>query len=117
MLSTRTLAVGTGIVIVAAWLGASTPRAGAQSPERLGKVNFPTSCSPAVQAQFERAVALEHSFWFGEAIKGFNAGAQADPKIGVAASMLILLVSWILLMMMSLLGSHRPNKLARRAAR
>jgi len=46
-----------------------------------------------------------------------NAGAQADPKIGVAASMLILLVSWILLMMMSLLGSHRPNKLARRAAR
>src|SRR5947209_17877835 len=84
MLSTRTLAVGTGIVIVAAWLGASTPRAGAQAPERLGKVNFPTSCSPAVQAQFERAVALQHSFWFGEAIKGFNAVAQADPSCGIA---------------------------------
>src|SRR5437016_3796643 len=57
MVSTRTLAVGTGIVILGAWLGASTLRAGAQAPERLGKVNFPTSCSPAVQAQFEGAVA------------------------------------------------------------
>ncbi len=44
MVSKRTLAVGTGIVILAAWLGASTPRAGAQAPERLGKVDFPTSC-------------------------------------------------------------------------
>jgi len=77
------LAVGTGIVI-AAWLGASMPRAGAQAPERLGKVNFPTSCSPALQAQFERAVALEHSFWFGEAIKAFNAVATADPSCGIA---------------------------------
>src|SRR5260370_40375852 len=84
MLSTRSLAVATGIVIVAAWLAASMPRAGAQAPDRLGKVNFPTSCSPAVQAQFERAVALEHSFWFGEAIKGFNAVAQADPSCGIA---------------------------------
>jgi hypothetical protein len=84
MVSKRTLAVGTGIAILAAWLGASTTRAGAQAPERLGKVNFPTSCSPAVQAQFERAVALQHSFSFGEAIKGFNAVAQADPSCGIA---------------------------------
>src|SRR5437016_10390076 len=84
MVSTRTLAVGTGIVIIAAWLGASTARAGAQAPERLGKVNFPTSCSPAVQAQFERAVALQHSFWFGEAIKAFSAVATADPSCGIA---------------------------------
>src|SRR5213079_38687 len=60
------------------------PRAGAQAPERLGKVNFPTSCNPAVQAQFERAVALQHSFWFGEAIKAFNAVATADPSCGIA---------------------------------
>src|SRR5437870_1646193 len=84
MVSTRTLAVGTGIVVLGAWLGASTLRAGAQAPERLGKVNFPTSCSPAVQAQFERAVALQHSFWFAESIKGFNAVAQADPSCGIA---------------------------------
>src|SRR5207248_4580195 len=29
-------------------------------------------------------VALEHSFWFGEAIKGFNAVAQAAPSCGIA---------------------------------
>jgi len=58
--------------------------AGAQTPERLGTVSFPTSCAPAVQPQFERAVALLHSFWFGEAIKGFNGVAQADPSCGIA---------------------------------
>jgi hypothetical protein len=52
--------------------------------EKLGKVNFPTSCAAAAQPQFERAVALLHSFWFGEAIKGFNAVAQADPACGIA---------------------------------
>ena len=72
MLRARSMAVGMGITIFAASLAASTLQAGAQAPERLGKVNFPTSCSPAVQAQFERAVALQHSFWFGEAIKAFT---------------------------------------------
>ena len=32
--------------------------------ERLGKANFPVSCSAAAQEQFGRAVALLHSFWF-----------------------------------------------------
>ena len=58
--------------------------AGADGPEKLGKVNFPTSCAAAVQADFERAVALLHSFWFGPAIKGFNSVAQADPSCGIA---------------------------------
>jgi hypothetical protein len=84
MVTKRSLVVGTGIVIVSAWLGVSMPRAGAQAPERLGKVNFPTSCNPGVQTQFERAIALQHSFWFGEAIKSFNAVAQADPSCGIA---------------------------------
>jgi tetratricopeptide (TPR) repeat protein len=85
MLDNRSLSIiGVGLVIFSAWLGASTLRAGAQAPERLGKVNFPTSCNPADQAQFERAVALQHSFWFGEAIKGFTAVATADPSCGIA---------------------------------
>ena len=85
MLTNRSFSIiGVGLVIFNAWLGVSTLRAGAQAPERLGKVNFPTSCNPAVQAQFERAVALQHSFAFGEAIKGFNAVAAADPSCGIA---------------------------------
>lgn len=81
---THPFVIGTVLVALSAWLAASTPPARAQAPERLGKVNFPTSCSPAVQAQFERAVALQHSFWFGEAIKAFNAVAAADPSCGIA---------------------------------
>src|SRR5262245_61656805 len=58
---------------------------GAQQPaEKLGTVNFPTSCNAAAQAEFTRAVALLHSFWFSYAIKGFEAAAQADPSCGIA---------------------------------
>jgi len=36
----------------------------AASPETLGHVHFPISCSPAAQEQFDRALAMLHSFWF-----------------------------------------------------
>jgi hypothetical protein len=35
----------------------------AGDPTKLGKVNFPVSCDPALQAQFNNAVAMLHSFW------------------------------------------------------
>ena len=35
-----------------------------QQDEKLGKVNFPTSCDPKVQAEFDRGVAMLHSYWF-----------------------------------------------------
>jgi hypothetical protein len=59
-------------------------RADAGSTERLGTVRFATSCSPAAQPEFDRAVALLHSFAFADAIKGFTAAAQADPACGIA---------------------------------
>lgn len=46
----------------------------------VGTVSFPTSCSAAAQAHFERGVAMLHSFWFGEAEKTFRAAAEADPS-------------------------------------
>ena len=57
---------------------------GAQGTEKLGQVQFANSCSPAVQADFNRAVALLHSFSFAGAIKNFEAVAQADPTCGIA---------------------------------
>lgn len=54
------------------------------STETLGSVTFSTSCNPAVQPQFNRAVALMHSFQFGSAIQGFNAVLAADPKCAIA---------------------------------
>ena len=57
---------------------------GGRPPEQLGKVSFPTSCDPKVQAQFERGVALLHSFWFGEGLKAFTAVAEQDPGCAMA---------------------------------
>ena len=53
-------------------------------PEQLGKVSFPTSCQPAVQAKFERAVALLHSFWFAEGEKAFRDVLAQDPGCAIA---------------------------------
>jgi hypothetical protein len=54
------------------------------SPEKLGKITFPTSCAPASQAPFARGVALLHSFWYAEAEKAFAAVAAADPSCAMA---------------------------------
>jgi predicted Zn-dependent protease len=53
-------------------------------PEKLGTVNFPISCSASVQKQFERAVALLHSFAYSAAEKAFRDVATADPKCAMA---------------------------------
>src|SRR6266550_4434058 len=53
-------------------------------PEKLGVVKFPTSCSANVQKDFERAVALLHSFAYSAAEKAFRDVAKADPKCAMA---------------------------------
>ncbi len=52
--------------------------------EKLGSVNFVTSCNPAAQKEFNRAVALLHSFQFSRAIEGFNAVLAEDAACGIA---------------------------------
>jgi tetratricopeptide (TPR) repeat protein len=50
----------------------------------FGNVDFPTSCSPEVQSDFNRAVALLHSFWYKKSEETFLAVAKADPSCGMA---------------------------------
>ena len=52
--------------------------------EKLGTVHFATSCSPKVAPQFDRAVALLHSFEFGASIQAFNEVLAADSTCAVA---------------------------------
>lgn len=52
--------------------------------EKLGTVNFPISCTPKAQQQFNRAVAWLHSFEYEEAEKAFKEVAETDPKCGMA---------------------------------
>ena len=63
--------------------GSSMAQDGRQN-EKLGTVHFATSCNPAAQKQFDRAVALLHSFQFSHAIDGFNAALKADSSCGMA---------------------------------
>ena len=52
--------------------------------ETLGRVSFPTSCAAAVQADFDRAAAMLHSFWFDASHKAFDKIAAADPNCAMA---------------------------------
>ncbi|HEV2134193.1 MAG TPA: hypothetical protein VGR47_08010 [Terracidiphilus sp.] len=52
--------------------------------ERLGTVSFPTSCAPAVQKDFEHAVAMLHSFTYSPAQIAFRAVAAEDPGCAMA---------------------------------
>lgn len=52
--------------------------------ERLGKVHFATSCAPRVTSEFDRAIALLHSFEFGSAIRGFSDVLASDSTCAMA---------------------------------
>src|SRR5712691_9101813 len=78
---------GVALMVSLALLARSLPaQEHAHSPgaEQLGTVHFQTSCSPAVAPQFDRAVALLHSFEFGSSIKGFNDVLAADSTCAMA---------------------------------
>jgi len=54
------------------------------STEQLGQVHFPVAYSTDVQPQFDRGVALLHSFAFDASAQAFAAVAQQDPSCGMA---------------------------------
>jgi hypothetical protein len=54
------------------------------APGEFGTVHFATSCSPNVAPQFDRAVALLHSFEFGASIRTFNEVLAADSTCAMA---------------------------------
>jgi len=79
------------LCIATAGFGASAIAASAQdhvhpqgAPEQLGTVRFATTCNVAVAPQFDRAVALLHSFEFGASIRGFNEVLATDSTCAMA---------------------------------
>src|SRR6185503_4028148 len=57
---------------------------GGMAPKDIGTVNFETSCSPAVKAKFNEAVALLHSFWFAESRAIFEGVLKDDPNCAIS---------------------------------
>ena len=56
----------------------------ATAQEKLGNVTFTTSCDAKVQARFNRAVAMLHSFWFQQGETAFREVLKSDPKCAIA---------------------------------
>jgi tetratricopeptide (TPR) repeat protein len=52
--------------------------------DQLGSVSFPTSCSAESQAQFTKALAMLHSFWYPEAKNAFADVAGREPDCAIA---------------------------------
>jgi hypothetical protein len=50
----------------------------------VGNAHFAVSCSAPAQQQFDRAVAMLHSFWYPEAAKAFAAIGDTDPSCAMA---------------------------------
>ncbi|HKQ05526.1 MAG TPA: hypothetical protein VJ464_10365 [Blastocatellia bacterium] len=73
-------------------LGLFAPLGHAQEPhehqhaegEKLGQVHFPVSCDPSLQGEFDRAVAMLHSFWYERAAEAFAEIARKDPSCAMA---------------------------------
>ena len=54
------------------------------SSEKLGIVSFPISCRAEVQQQFDRGVALLHSFAYAAAEAAFQSVSELDSHCGIA---------------------------------
>ena len=55
-----------------------------RAPENLGTVSFAISCHSGVQREFEKGVALLHSFAYSSAEGSFNHVAEKDPHCAIA---------------------------------
>src|SRR5687768_16255356 len=79
------LTLGVAASILVAAQAAQQPQHQHGTPAgRLGTVHFDTSCAPAVQKEFDRGVALLHSFWFTAAIQSFDNVLKGDPQCVMA---------------------------------
>ncbi len=76
----------TSLILAIVGLAEGPPRDQHPAPalQKLGTVRFVTSCAPSTRIEFNRAVALLHSFAFGPAIGGFNAVLRLDPRCTMA---------------------------------
>src|SRR5262250_2115096 len=55
-----------------------------ESDEGFGRVHMDISCAPRVAAEFDRAVALLHNFWYVRALERFNQVLKDDSQCAVA---------------------------------
>ena len=72
------------ILLVISSIPVLTAQDNPADPEKLGIVHFPVSCTPAAQQQFDRAVAMLHSFWYSQGLNAFAEVAKTDATCAMA---------------------------------
>ena len=64
------------------------------SDEKLGTVNFETSCTPEAQTLFNQGMLYQHSFWYRASQNVFEDVLKADPQCGIAYWGIALSMLW-----------------------
>ncbi len=75
-------AAALSICLLASTPAGSTPAIAMD--DHLGKVDFPSSCSPAAQPLLEKGAALLHSFQYLQSENTFGEAVKQDPKCALA---------------------------------
>jgi hypothetical protein len=81
------LALSTGVAVAQLAYGQA-------DDEKLGKVNFETSCKPEAQKLFNRGMLYQHSFWYRASQQVFEDVLKADPECGIAYWGIALSLLW-----------------------
>jgi tetratricopeptide (TPR) repeat protein len=81
---------------VAVMLSASLaqPAHAQANADKLGSVNFETSCKPEAQKLFNQGMLYQHSFWYRASQNVFEDVLKADPQCGIAYWGIALSMLW-----------------------
>ena len=69
---------------IVAGMSLTGPVLGQDTDQRLGQVDFTTSCNEAAQRRFDRGMRYQHSFWYQQSKEIFEDVLKADPGCAIA---------------------------------
>jgi hypothetical protein len=81
-------------VTLSAGISLAQPAHAQADDQKLGTVNFETSCKPAAQKLFNQAMLYQHSFWYRASQNVFEDVLKADPQCGIAYWGIALSLLW-----------------------
>ena len=73
------------LLLIAVSLAAASLTSGQQA-SKLGKVEFPNSCSAAVQEKLLRGVAMLHSFYYSAGQRAFEEVTTEDSSCAIGGA-------------------------------
>ena len=81
-------------VTLSAGISLTQPAHAQANGEKLGTVNFETSCKPEAQKLFNQGMLYQHSFWYRASQNVFEDVLKADPQCGIAYWGIALSMLW-----------------------